>query len=292
MERPTSSQHLGYSSLTLHVRRGRRVHLLGHRQADGRAGFAFPRAVDERQLHDLGQRGHDSDDATQYSYCVSGDKLTMTPQTTSPTMTGTIVLAEGGQLGYGRHDGQRRRRHGGSGGAGGAAAGRRTGSAAHGAAARGSGGTGRGGSGGTTGSGGQAGSGGTRGSGGAAARLASGGASAGGTHRRTKGPCDIYAAADTPCVAAHSTVRALYGAYAGKLYQVRRSDNTTKDILTLAAGGVADAAPQDTFCSGTTCVITVLYDQSGQGQRPVVPGIDRGPRLDVEHAPRRRPPSR
>ena len=31
----------------------------------------------------------------------------------------------------------------------------------------------------------------------------------------TSGPCDIYAAAGTPCVAAHSTTRALYAAYDG-----------------------------------------------------------------------------
>jgi hypothetical protein len=60
-------------------------------------------------------------------------------------------------------------------------------------------------------------------------------------------------------------VRALYGAYDGKLYQVRRADNTTKDIMTVSAGSVADAASQDTFCSGTTCVITFIYDQSGHG---------------------------
>jgi hypothetical protein len=66
-------------------------------------------------------------------------------------------------------------------------------------------------------------------------------------------------------VAAHSTVRALLGAYSGRLYQVRRSDNTTKDITTLTAGGFADGAAQDTFCSGSTCVITVVYDQSGKG---------------------------
>ncbi|WP_324606178.1 arabinofuranosidase catalytic domain-containing protein, partial [Streptomyces griseus] len=34
----------------------------------------------------------------------------------------------------------------------------------------------------------------------------------------TQGPCDIYAAGGTPCVAAHSTTRALYGAYNGPLY--------------------------------------------------------------------------
>src|SRR5215472_5667639 len=64
-------------------------------------------------------------------------------------------------------------------------------------------------------------------------------------------PCDIYAAAGTPCVAAHSTTRALYAAYNGSLYQVRRSsDNTTLNIGTLAAGGYANAAAQDSFCAG------------------------------------------
>src|SRR5690349_21940964 len=33
-------------------------------------------------------------------------------------------------------------------------------------------------------------------------------------------PCDIYAAAGTPCVAAHSTTRALLSSYSGKLYQI------------------------------------------------------------------------
>ncbi|MFD5468642.1 alpha-L-arabinofuranosidase B [Kitasatospora sp. NPDC127059] len=82
----------------------------------------------------------------------------------------------------------------------------------------------------------------------------------------TQGPCDIYAAGNTPCVAAHSTTRALYGTYNGPLYQVRRaSDNATRDIGLLSAGGYADAAAQDSFCAGTSCVITVLYDQSGKG---------------------------
>jgi len=82
----------------------------------------------------------------------------------------------------------------------------------------------------------------------------------------SQGPCDIYASAGTPCVAAHSTTRALYAAYNGSLYQVRRSsDNSTLNIGVVSAGGVANAAAQDSFCSGTTCVITEIYDQSGHG---------------------------
>lgn len=79
------------------------------------------------------------------------------------------------------------------------------------------------------------------------------------------GPCDIYAAGGTPCVAAHSTTRALYGDFSGALYQLTRgSDNATTDVSPLSAGGVANAATQDDFCSGTTCLISIIYDQSGQ----------------------------
>ena len=82
----------------------------------------------------------------------------------------------------------------------------------------------------------------------------------------TQGPCDLYAAGGTPCVAAHSTVRALFGTYNGNLYQVRRSsDSTTRNIATLTAGGYANAGAQDSFCAATSCVITIVYDQSGHG---------------------------
>jgi hypothetical protein len=81
----------------------------------------------------------------------------------------------------------------------------------------------------------------------------------------TQGPCDIYAAAHTPCVAAHSTTRALFAAYNGPLYQVKRSsDGATTNISPLSAG-FANAATQDSFCAGTYCTITEIYDQSGHG---------------------------
>jgi hypothetical protein len=76
-------------------------------------------------------------------------------------------------------------------------------------------------------------------------------------------PCNIYAAGGTPCVAAYSTVRALYRTYRGPLYQVTRvSDDTAVSIGTLP-DGYADAAAQNSFCSGTVCTITRIYDQSG-----------------------------
>lgn len=78
-------------------------------------------------------------------------------------------------------------------------------------------------------------------------------------------PCDIYASGGTPCIAAHSTTRALYGSYNGPLYQIQRaSDHAYRDIGLLSAGGVADSAPQVSFCAGTSCTITKIYDQSPQ----------------------------
>ncbi|KAJ7031977.1 alpha-L-arabinofuranosidase [Mycena alexandri] len=94
-------------------------------------------------------------------------------------------------------------------------------------------------------------------------------------------PCDIYASGGTPCVAAHSTTRALFSAYSGSLYQVQRgSDSATTNIGPLSAGGVANAAAQDSFCAGTTCVITTIFDQTGRSnhltQAPAG-GADPGP---------------
>jgi non-reducing end alpha-L-arabinofuranosidase len=92
---------------------------------------------------------------------------------------------------------------------------------------------------------------------------------------RPEGPCDIYAAAGSPCVAAHSSTRALYASYNGPLYQVmRQSDGKTLDIGVIQpregdSGGYADAAAQDAFCANTYCWITTLYDQSGKGNHLV-----------------------
>ncbi|MDP9001531.1 MAG: hypothetical protein M3O46_15625 [Myxococcota bacterium] len=66
-------------------------------------------------------------------------------------------------------------------------------------------------------------------------------------------------------------MRTLYSGYSGPLYQVCKGSfspgpdscpsGMTKDIG-VAAGGYADSASQDTFCSGATCTISIIYDQS------------------------------
>ena len=71
-------------------------------------------------------------------------------------------------------------------------------------------------------------------------------------------------------MAAYSTTRLLYSKYTGPLYQVRKggakagTGGTLQDIG-VVAGGFADGPSQDTFCTGSTCTISKLYDQSGKG---------------------------
>ena len=248
---------LGYSSLTCPSTADGGCNCIGTIQQTGGIGLVSPAPSTSGNYTPSGTQITVSGDSgdTHYSYCASANTITLTPQSANPTIAGTIVLQRdaasgsagavgtGGQLGSGGTTGS-----GGQPGSGGT-----TGTG------------GRGGSGGAVGSGGASGAGGhagNGGSGGVAGGNGTGGSAGAGA---SLGPCDIYAKAGNLCVAAHSTVRALFGAYSGKLYQVRNTAGTTKDILTLSPGGFADGASQDTFCSGTTCVITVVYDQSGKG---------------------------
>lgn len=149
---------------------------------------------------------------------------------------------------------------GGAGGSGGSA-----GSSGGGTVTGGAGGS-AGGSGGISKTGGAGGSGGKAGvgdsaggSGGNTATGGSGGSTSGGTL-----PGDVAKAAGTPFVAAHAMTRALFASYTGPLFQALRvSDNQVKDIAVVASTGLADLATLNTFCSGTSCKVTTLYDQSG-----------------------------
>ena len=89
-------------------------------------------------------------------------------------------------------------------------------------------------------------------------------ASGGATAQLGTPPGDIAQAAGTPLVAAHSMIRAMYAAYNGKLFQVRRaSDSKTQEISVASAGGFVDLTALNTFCSATNCFVSRLYDQSG-----------------------------
>jgi hypothetical protein len=211
-----------------------------------------------------------TDSDTTYSYCVSGNTMTWSPQSVSPTTTtGTIVLQKAGTTGSGGGSGSGGATTGSGGrvGSGGATGGggRTSGSggAGGGTSAGGAGSGGRVGSGGATSAGGTSG-GGTTGVGGTTG--------AGGTTSNGTGPCDIYAAANpaTPCVAAYSMTRVLLSTYSGPLYQVRKgggSKNTGTGGTTTDIGlkdGFADSAAQDAFCGSDSCTVSILYDQSGK----------------------------
>jgi hypothetical protein len=132
----------------------------------------------------------------------------------------------------------------------------------------GMGGAGGGGSGGSS-TGGSGTVGGSAGSGTGGSSVGAGGGGGGGPTDR---PCDIYAAANMPCVAAYSTVRSLRKAYTGPLIQVRNGSNAMntgtggmlKDIGQ-TADGYLDTAALEAHCMGSYCTVAKLYDHSGNG---------------------------
>ncbi len=105
---------------------------------------------------------------------------------------------------------------------------------------------------------------------GTAMSTSSSSASASSSTAATMTPCDVLRAGGQPCVAAHSTVRVVYGGYTGPLYQVCNgaftvgpSSCTSGNTLDIGSvGGYANAAAQDTFCAGGSCTISIIYDQS------------------------------
>jgi hypothetical protein len=223
------------------------------------------------------------DGSANYSYCVAGDQLTLGPQPTGFTTSGTIVLQKTSSTGTAGTGGSGSAGTGGSsatgtaGMGGSTSTGGVTGTAGQtGTAGRGgttgtagqTGNAGRGGSTGTAGTTGTAGRGGTGGTTGTAGTTGSGGSGS----VKSDGPCDIYAAAGTACGAAYSTVRALSKTYNGPLYQVRNGSSSMNtgsggmlmNIMQLP-DGFADTAAQDTFCANTICTFATIYDQSGNG---------------------------
>jgi hypothetical protein len=181
-----------------------------------------------------------------YTYCASGDELTLTPEMSS--LTGTVVLKRDGSTGS-------------TDGTTSSTAGTSTGTTSTTSTASSSADTGAS----TTVT-----STGTESSSTMEVSTTSGETSSGPDTGvivgDVTGPCDIYSMGGNECVAAHSTIRALFGTYDGNLYQVKRaSDGMTTDIAVMAPGGMANSALQDTFCQGTSCTITIVYDQSGNG---------------------------
>jgi non-reducing end alpha-L-arabinofuranosidase len=203
-------------------------------------------------------------DSLKYPYCVKGTEMTLTPQTTFQPLTGTVVLQKTSS-GTGGSTGGRTGTGGAVGGAGTTSVG------------------GRSGSGGVTTSGGKAGSSTAGGAGGSTVPPGTG----------STGPCDIYAAGSTPCVAAYSMVRVISKSYTGPLFQIRAgssstnntmSGGTTKDIMP-GSDGFVDSTTVDTACGSGYCTVSVLYDQSGKKNdivRATKGGAGNGPNTDKD----------
>jgi hypothetical protein len=181
--------------------------------------------------------------------CAGFDVPTPHPGTNSPTGTGGTGATAG---------------TGGSNGSGGTGATTGTGGSAGSRGTGGSAGTpGSGGLGGVAGNAARGGAGGSAagssGRGGAAGATATGGSTGASTL-----PGDVAKAAGTPFVAAHAMTRTLFAAYTGPLFKALRvSDKQEKDIGFVASTGLVDLTTLNTFCSGTSCKVTTLYDQSG-----------------------------
>jgi hypothetical protein len=57
----------------------------------------------------------------------------------------------------------------------------------------------------------------------------------------------------------------MFASYTGPLFKALRvSDNQEKDIGTVT-GGLVDTSTLNAFCSGSSCKVTTLYDQAGNG---------------------------
>jgi hypothetical protein len=72
-------------------------------------------------------------------------------------------------------------------------------------------------------------------------------------------------------------IRSLSSSYTGPLYQVRSGSNAQNTgsggelhDIGQTADGYGDAAAQDAVCGGTTCTVSILYDQSGMGNDIIV----------------------
>jgi len=87
-------------------------------------------------------------------------------------------------------------------------------------------------------------------------------------------PCDIHAAGGTPCVAAYSTVRALYGSCNGPFYQGQRSsDGSYLNIGLMSA--VPNGYPSDATENAVQSELsTVGYAQTSAPSGPITAGDD------------------
>ncbi|WP_161957399.1 arabinofuranosidase catalytic domain-containing protein [Aestuariivirga litoralis] len=82
-----------------------------------------------------------------------------------------------------------------------------------------------------------------------------------------------------PASAAAFALRRLSGGYSGPLLRVRRASDNTEQTIPATIAGSLDTATLGTFCSGTSCFVSTLYDQSGNSRDAVQATTTAQPRL-------------
>lgn len=82
-----------------------------------------------------------------------------------------------------------------------------------------------------------------------------------------------------PAAAAAFGLRRLSGSYSGPLVRVRRSSDNTQQAIPATVAGNLDTNALSTFCSGTSCFVSALYDQSGNAQDAVQATTTSQPRM-------------
>ena len=82
-----------------------------------------------------------------------------------------------------------------------------------------------------------------------------------------------------PASAAAFALRRLSGSYSGPLVRVRRASDSAQQDIPATVAGMLDTTTLSTFCSGTSCFASTLYDQSGNGQDAVQATASSQPRL-------------
>ena len=60
------------------------------------------------------------------------------------------------------------------------------------------------------------------------------------------------------------------------MYEVKRHDGKTAQIGVLGPGGIANASAQDEFCEGSSCIVSLLFDQSANQNHLSIYSKDQG----------------
>ena len=82
-----------------------------------------------------------------------------------------------------------------------------------------------------------------------------------------------------PASAASFSIRRLSSSYTGPLLRVRRSSDTAQQDVPATVAGNLDTTGLASFCGASSCFVSALYDQSGNGLNAVQATVGNQPRI-------------